>query len=144
MKGKITFAVLFAIVLASIPLFSHFTNDDEALFQEWKQKLGATFTPEEDIYRLKVFRDNLNKINAHNAKIGVTHKQALNQFAFLTQEEFSVQYLSKFQTPEINIIETIQEPNGASVDWVSYGAVSPVLNQGQCAATYAFSAIGGV
>jgi C1A family cysteine protease len=33
---------------------------------------------------------------------------------------------------------------GADINWVSYGAVSPVKDQGQCTATYAFSAIGGI
>ncbi len=33
---------------------------------------------------------------------------------------------------------------GLNVDWVSYGAVSPVKDEGQCKANYAFSAIGGI
>lgn len=31
-----------------------------------------------------------------------------------------------------------------NIDWVSYGAVSPVKNEGSCLASYAFSAIGGI
>lgn len=34
--------------------------------------------------------------------------------------------------------------NGPNVDWVSYGAVSPVKDQGSCTATYAFSAAGAI
>jgi cathepsin L len=34
--------------------------------------------------------------------------------------------------------------NAQDVDWVSYGAVSSVKNQGSCSASYAFSAIGAV
>lgn len=33
---------------------------------------------------------------------------------------------------------------GLNVDWVSFGAVSPVKDEGQCKANYAFSAIGGI
>ena len=33
---------------------------------------------------------------------------------------------------------------GPTVDWVTYGAVSPVKNQGSCTASYAFSAVGAV
>lgn len=35
-------------------------------------------------------------------------------------------------------------PKGPFVDWVSYGAVSPVKYQGSCTATYAFSAVGAI
>ncbi len=31
-----------------------------------------------------------------------------------------------------------------NVDWVVYGAVSPVKQQGQCKASYAFSTVGGI
>lgn len=45
-----------------------------------------------------------------------------------------------------NYVETDIEviPNGPTVDWVSYGAVSPVKYQGTCTASYAFSAVGAI
>lgn len=53
--------------------------------------------------------------------------------------------MTTFEQPKeaMSISEAII-PNGPVIDWVSYGAVSPVSNQGQCTASYAFSAIGAV
>lgn len=40
----------------------------------------------------------------------------------------------------------MEEPQqlGINVDWVNYGAVSPVRDQGQCVASYAFAAVGAI
>ena len=35
-------------------------------------------------------------------------------------------------------------PNGSSVDWIAAGAVTNVLSQGACPASYAFAAIGAL
>jgi C1A family cysteine protease len=33
---------------------------------------------------------------------------------------------------------------GADINWVAFGAVSPVKDQGSCYSNYAFSAVGGI
>lgn len=40
-----------------------------------------------------VFTQNLEKINKHNSDTSQTYTMGVNQFADLTQEEFSSQYL---------------------------------------------------
>ncbi len=63
----------------------------------------------------------------------------------MTHEEFVAQYLSPMNTPAQSAVTVEKTPdNGPTVDWVSYGAVSPVKSQGTCTATYAFSAVGAI
>jgi hypothetical protein len=47
---------------------------EHELFEEWKGKIGANFDANEMIYRFKVFKENLDKINAHNSKLGKSHE----------------------------------------------------------------------
>lgn len=45
---------------------------------------------------MKIFLNNLEKINLHNSKLGKTYEEGINQFAALTKEEFIEKYLSTF------------------------------------------------
>ena len=66
-----------------------------------------------------------------------------NQFTALTREEFKQLHLSTYPTLVQNPIDN-SSPIKLNIDWVSYGAVSPVKNEGNCQANYAFSAIGAI
>lgn len=139
--GFLAIAAVLAIALFSAqPAQSNYQ-----LYNEWKLKLNSVFDAAEDQYRFKVFEENLAKINAHNSKIGKTHTEGLNQFSFLTKDEFKAQYLSSFAPNDEKVVEGTEESsNGPTVDWVTYGAVSPVKNQGSCVASYAFSSVGAL
>jgi len=69
----------------------------------------------------------------------------VNQFTGLTKEEFAETYLSHFEPSKtLEKVEVEETPANLNIDWVSYGAVSPVKDEGSCQANYAFSAIGGI
>lgn len=63
----------------------------EEQFSEWKKQfsVGDSFTYVENIYRMKVFNKNLQKINEHNSFDGRTYDMGVNQFTHLTPEEFA-------------------------------------------------------
>ena len=58
-----------------------------------------TFDEKETIYRFKIFQENLAKIATHNSRVGKSHEEGVNQFVFLTHEEFAAQYLSTMPSP---------------------------------------------
>lgn len=97
--------VLSAIVAAAGLLYTSASpNSQQTIFTEWKQKLGAQFDEKETLYRFNVFQENLAKINAHNSRLGRGHEEDLNQFAFLTHDEFVAQYLSPMNTPSQSVV----------------------------------------
>jgi C1A family cysteine protease len=71
----------------------------------------------------------------------------VNQFTAWADSELD-QILFTSITPTVSNIETAIEAKnnnvGINIDWVAYGAVSPVKDQGICVASYAFSAIGAI
>lgn len=99
----------------------------------------------DDEYRFRVFEKNVKEINEHNAKPDETYKMGINKFTGLSKQEFQETYLGHFEPHSSFDSEKVETPLvGLAVDWVSFGAVSPVKNEGQCLANYAFSAVGAI
>ena len=49
---------------------------------------------EEEAYRFKVFKDNLEMIKKHNVDATKTYKMGMNHFGDLTEDEFSQKVLT--------------------------------------------------
>ena len=146
-----TAAVAIIAVMACLAAYSlvgkEQTLSSREAFESWKNthNIYLKMSEEQQEYRFRIFEKNLLEIREHNAKTGETYKMAVNQFTGLTKEEFKETYLSTF-APNPDYVPAIESetPANINVDWVSYGAVSPVKQQGQCTASYAFSAIGAI
>ena len=63
-------------------------------YEQWKIDFGAHYDEETDLYRRLIFKENLEKIDTHNADPERTYDMGVNQFTALTQEQFVSIYLN--------------------------------------------------
>ena len=126
-------------------------SDLKELLEEWelwKEKHAKKYTDSfKELYRLKVWSENIRLIQKHNADPTHSHKLGANQFADLTRAEYSALYLSPFSAPSragAVFLDPLNLATPSNVDWREEGFVTPVKNQGACGSCWSFSATGSL
>ncbi|XP_010523123.1 PREDICTED: ervatamin-B-like [Tarenaya hassleriana] len=132
-----------------------------AKHEQWMATYGHVYADEsEKQIRFEIFKKNLEFIENFNRNGNATYKLGINQFSDMTDEEFRSTFTGLRLSDEIingtslpgpdetntlryvNVSEADNLPE--NVDWRTQGAVTPVKNQGQCGACWAFAAVGAV
>jgi len=142
--------IVISSILLSVFVCSFALQQSLLQFQKFKEDFNRSYTEQEEVYRLAVFRQNLKRIknlNHHNPGL----RFGINKFTDLTAEEFRRLYLNPkpFEKPKNHYVapkipEDIVEDIPDSFDWRQKGAVTAVKNQGECGSCWAFSATGNI
>lgn len=143
------FAIIWCIAVVSANVSEN--------FRDFKTKFNKVYRNEaENRYRLKVFADNVEKINQHNeeAAHGLhTFTLGVNQFADLTLHEWretltfkGFQDQNQFKKTKALSIKKLVDDSKVpdSIDWRDEGYVTPVKDQRSCGSCWAFSTTGSM
>lgn len=117
-------------------------RDDFLAFQNQYEK---QYLPQERAYRERVFRYNLEWIDKMNCQ-GHSYTLGVSRFADMTNTEFASSRFAGCLLQSKTHKEPVHlnnEPEPA-IDWREKGAVTPVKDQGDCGACWAFSATGAM
>ncbi|XP_027348756.1 senescence-specific cysteine protease SAG39-like [Abrus precatorius] len=127
------------------------TLQDASMYErheQWIAQYGKVYkNPQEREKRFKIFKENVNYIEAFNNAANKPYKLGINEFADLTNQEF-IAPRNRFKghmCSSITRTATFKYENVSAVpsaiDWRKKGAVTPIKNQGQCGCCWAFSAV---
>ncbi|KAL2494722.1 Senescence-specific cysteine protease SAG12 [Forsythia ovata] len=116
--------------------------------EQWMAQYGRVYKDNaEKAMRYKIFKENVEYIEAFSKSGTRTYKLGINQFADLTNEEFQASrngyIMSSYQkSPKASSFsyENVTAVP-SSMDWRKKGAVTGVKDQGQCRCCWAFSAV---
>ena len=109
--------LLLVVSLAAADINRERTEEETRLiFAEWKTKVGRTYSSIDDEERhYTTFRDNLRKIDQHNATGRISLRSQLNFFSDLTHEKYSA-------IPCVLIRADHDEHKGACIAYMLFGS----------------------
>ena len=119
----------------------------EFAFMNYVAEHGLRYaTTDEYKFRLGIFQQNLEKVEAWNANPNKTSTLEMNKYAIWTEEELKslTGYKAELNPEEMYAEDLPTDDLPASIDWVTQGAVTDVKDQGQCGSCWAFSTTGSI
>ncbi|KII71358.1 Testin-2 [Thelohanellus kitauei] len=137
------------LLISVLVLVSHQDEFDkfnvDIKWERYKLTYSLTFDEEEDQLRKEIFIKNYRFIEEHNAKRSQL-KLKMNKFGHLREDEVLMNNVfTKSTITKSHQVGHIGDlPVRKSIDWRTFGVVSPVKNELNCRCSHAFSVIGAI
>jgi hypothetical protein len=118
--------------------------DTATSFVDWMRKYNRVYeSPQEAFRRYGIFRDNLDRFDAHLMQSDATYTIGVGPFTDLTFEEFA-DHMGLLPLDNSSFVQIETDVPAADIDWRDRNAVTHPKNQGSCGSCWAFSAIGAM